>query len=45
MRDIEKEAETLTEGEAGSSHGAKCRTQSQDPGITIWAKGRQTLNH
>ena len=34
MKNIEKEAETQAEGEAGSSEGAQCGTQSQDPGIT-----------
>ena len=34
MRDTEKEAETLAEGEAGSVQGAQCGTLSQDPGIT-----------
>ena len=38
MRDIEKEAETQTEGEAGSMQGAQCGTSSLDfplshPGI------------
>ena len=33
MRDTEKEAETWVEGEAGSPQGARCGTQSQDPGI------------
>ena len=36
MRDTGREAE----GEAGSLWGARCRTRSQDPGITTWAKGR-----
>ena len=40
MRDKGKEAETQTEGEAGSLRRAWCRTQSQDPGITTWTKGR-----
>ena len=30
MRDTEREAETQAEGEAGSTQGAGCRTQSQD---------------
>ena len=34
MRDTEREAETQTEGGAGSAWGALCGTQSQDPGIT-----------
>ena len=42
MRDTEREAETQAEGEAGSLQGARCRTQSQDPRITIWAKGSTT---
>ena len=36
MRDTQREAE----GEEGSPQGAWCRTQSQDPGIMTWAKGR-----
>ena len=42
MRDTqrEREAETQAEGKAGSPRGAWCETRSQDPGITIWAKGR-----
>ena len=40
MRVIEREAETQVDGEAGSMLGARCRTQSQDPGIMTWAKGR-----
>ena len=27
-------------GETGSVHGTQCRTRSQDPGITLWVKGR-----
>ena len=34
MRDIEREAETQAEGEAGFLQGAQRGTQSQDPGIT-----------
>ena len=34
MRDTEREAETQAEGEAGSMQGARCRTRSQDPGVT-----------
>ena len=36
MKDTHREieAETQAEGEAGSMHGASCRTRSQDPGIT-----------
>ena len=33
MRDTQREAETQAEGEAGSLYGARCGTQSQDPGI------------
>ena len=40
MRDTERGAETQAEGEVGSTQGAQCRTQSQDPGIMPWAKGR-----
>ena len=32
-REREKEAETQAQGEAGSMQGARCGTQSQDPGI------------
>ena len=32
--DTEREAEAQAEGEAGSLWGARCRTQSQDPGIS-----------
>ena len=40
-RDPQREAETQTErGEACSMQGAQCGTRSQDPGITLWAKGR-----
>ena len=42
MGDTEREAETQAEGEAGFPQGAWCETQSQDPGITIWAKGRHS---
>ena len=34
MRDTQREAETRAEGEAGSLQGARCRTRSQDLGIT-----------
>ena len=37
-----REAETGAEGEAGSPREARCRTRSQDPGITTQAKGRET---
>ena len=30
----ERKAETQAEGEAGAMQGARCGTQSQDPGIT-----------
>ena len=40
MRDREREAETEAEGEAGSTQGARCRTQSWVSRITPWAKGR-----
>ena len=46
MRDTEREAETQTEGEAGSLQGARCGTRSQDlgshPGLTADA---QPLSH
>ena len=42
MRDTEKETETQAEGEVGSLRGARRGTQSQDPGITPWAKGRRS---
>ena len=32
-RHTEREVETQAEGEAGSLRGARCETQSQDPGI------------
>ena len=34
MRDTEREAETQTEGEAGSPREDGCKTRSQNPGIT-----------
>ena len=34
MRDTERGVETQAEEEAGSLWGARCGTQSQDPGIT-----------
>ena len=40
LRDTERGAETQAEGEAGSPGGPQCGTQSQDPGIATWAKGR-----
>ena len=46
MRDIEREAETQAEGEAGSLQGARCSTQSQDPGIMTQSKAEvQPLSH
>ena len=33
-REREREAETQAEGEAGSLRATRCRTRSQDPGIT-----------
>ena len=44
MRDTEREAETEAKGEAGSLQGAWCGAHSQDPEITIWAKGRCSTN-
>ena len=38
--ETQREAETYAEGEAGSMQGARCETQSQDPKIMTWAKGR-----
>ena len=40
MRDIEKEAVTQAEGEAGSMQGARYGTPSRDSGITPRAEGR-----
>ena len=40
--ETERETETQAEGEAGSSQGAQCRTRSQNPGITPWAKDRRS---
>ena len=46
MRDTEREAETQAEGEAGSIQGARCKTRSQDLGITPWAQGdTKPLSH
>ena len=39
----EREAETQAEGEAGSMQGARCGTQSRDPGIMTWAKGGRSI--
>ena len=41
MRDTERKAETQVEGEAGSTQGAPCGTQSQDPRIAPQAEGRR----
>ena len=41
MIDIEREAETQAEGEAGSMPGARRGTRSQDYRIIPWAKGRR----
>lgn len=40
MRDTERLAETQAEEEAGSMQGALRGTQSRDPRIMPWAKGR-----
>ena len=40
MIDTEREAETQTEGEAGSMQGAGCGTQSRNSRITPWTEGR-----
>ena len=42
-REREREAETQAEGEAGSMQGARYGTQSQDPRIMTWAKGRCSM--
>ena len=42
MRDSEKEAESQAEGEAGSTQGARCGTQSRESRITPQAKGRRS---
>ena len=39
-----REAETQTEGEAGSLWGAWCGTRSRDPGIMPWAEGRHSAS-
>ena len=39
MRDIQREAETQAEEEAGSSQGALCGTPSWVSRITPWAEG------
>ena len=41
MIDIEREAETQEEGEAGSMPGARRGTRSRDSRIAPWAKGRR----
>ena len=33
---------TKAEGETVSLQGARCRTRSQDPGITLWAKSKRS---
>ena len=38
-----REAEIQAEGEAGSPPGAWCGTQSQNPRIRTWAKGRCSI--
>ena len=38
--EIQREAETYAEGEAGSMQGAWCGTRSWDSRIMLWAKGR-----
>ena len=40
LRDTERETETQAEGEVGSLRGAQCGTQSRDPRVRSWAKGR-----
>ena len=46
MKDTEREAETQAEGEAGSTQGARCGTQSQVSRITPWAEGgAKPLSH
>ena len=41
-----RKAETQAEGEAGSLQGARCSTQSQDPGIMTQSKAEvQPLSH
>ena len=49
MRDIQREAETWAEGEAGSMPGARCGSQSRGvsiPGLRGHALSRrQALNH
>ena len=42
MRDTEREAETLAEGEAGSMQGARWGTRSQDPGSRPEPKARRS---
>ena len=38
---IEREAQTQAEGEAGSMQGARCGTRSRDSRIIPWAEGRR----
>ena len=46
IRDTQREAETQTEGEAGSSQGAQCGTRSLDPGSRPELKGgAKPLSH
>ena len=46
MRDTKREAETQAEGEVGSLQGARCKTQSQDPGsLPEWKTDAQPLSH
>ena len=40
MRDREREVETQAEGEAGSTQGAGCGTQSRDSRIKPWAEDK-----
>ena len=42
MRDTEREAETQTEAEAGSTQEARRRTRSQVSRIIPWAEGRRS---
>ena len=42
MRDTQREAETQSEGEAGSLQRAGCGTWFQDPGIMTWTKSRHS---
>ena len=42
MRDTQREAETQSEGEAGSMQAARCGTQSRVSRITPWAEGSRS---